>query len=81
MHYHQHGKVFSADLVRHLKTLYSQLYPSRTIYQVPYFYEEYGRILLAGDMIGSTKPGVNAECSSVIMAYWPGRGSSLVDRF
>lgn len=70
-------KVLSADLVRHLKILYSQLYPTRGIHQLPHFYEEYGRILLAGDMVGSAKPGANAECSSVIMAYWPGQGSSM----
>ena len=69
----------SSDLVRHLRVLYSQLYPMRRIHQVPYFYEEYGRISLAGDIIGSAKPGANAECSSVIMAYWPGRGSSFND--
>ena len=44
---------------------------------MPYFYEEYGRILLAGDIIGSIRPGSNAKCSSVIMAYWLGRGNDL----
>ena len=68
-----------ADLVRSLRVLYLQLYPTRRIHQVPHFYEEYGRISLAGDIIGSAKPGANAECSSVIMAYWPGRGSSIDD--
>ena len=70
-------KVLSAELVHQLQCVYQQLYPSKRIQQIPYFYEEYGRILLAGDIIGSTRPGSNAKCSSVIMAYWPGRGNNL----
>ena len=70
-------RVLSAELVHQLQCVYKQLYPSRRIQQMPYFYEEHGRILLAGDIIGSIRPGTNAKCSSVIMAYWPGRGNDL----
>lgn len=44
---------------------------------MPAFYQECGRISIAGDVIGSTKRGSNSISSSVIMAFWPGSGNSL----
>lgn len=70
-------RVLSAELVYQLQCVYQQLYLSRRIQQMPYFYEEHGCILLAGDIFGSIRPGLNAKCSSVVMAYWSGRGNDL----
>ena len=41
------------------------------------FYRKFGRVTLAGDLIGSDMPGPNNKSSSVIMAYWPGRSRTL----
>ena len=51
-------RMLSAELVHQHQRVYQQLYPSR-IQQIPYFCEVYGRILLAGDIIGLTRPGSN----------------------
>ena len=40
-------------------------------------HQKFGRVLLAGDLIGSQMPGQNSKSSSVIMAYWPSRGQDL----
>lgn len=40
------------------------------------FYRKFGHITIAGDLIGSRMPG---PTSSVIMAYWPGRGNTLTN--
>ena len=40
------------------------------------FYRKFGHITIAGDLIGSRMPGGS---SSVIMAYWPGRGNTLTN--
>ena len=44
---------------------------------MPHFYKEYGRVTVAGEVIGSVKRGSNNRSSSVVMAYWPGSGVSL----
>lgn len=72
-----HEKVFSSTLVKELQCIYQQLYPSKQVIHMPAFYQECGRICIAGDIIGSTKRGCNSISSSVIMAYWPGSRSSL----
>ena len=42
-------------------------------------YHQHGRVSLSGDVIGSMVPGRNScQSSSVIAAYWPGTGSSLL---
>ena len=44
-----------------------------------HFYHQHGRVSLSGDVIGSMMPGRNScQSSSVIAAYWPGTGSSLL---
>lgn len=40
------------------------------------FYCQYGRVTLAGDLIGSILPGSNNSASSVIVADWPGTGNN-----
>ena len=42
-----------------------------------HFYDCYGRIALAGDLIGSVCPGANNSSSSVIMASWPRDGTEV----
>ena len=45
---------------------------------MPRFYKEYGRLSMAGDIVGSVAVrGASNPASSVIMAYWPGTGFSL----
>ena len=72
-------KVKSLTSEQHLQlqTIYEQLYPSRYIARVPHLYREYGRALLGDDIIGSIMRGRNSKKTSVLAAYWPGRGNSL----
>ena len=72
-----HEKVLPGQLISKLQSIYKQLYPNKRIVHFPYFYREYGRIILAGDVIGSVKPGPNNSSSSIIMAFWPSAGDSL----
>ena len=72
-----HEKVLSGQLHEQLKSIYAQLYPAKEITHMSYFYREYGRIELGGDLIGSVKPGANNSSSSIIMAKWPSTGSLL----
>ena len=69
--------VLSAENLTQLNSVYTQLYPNKVIKHVPAFIKVCGRVILAGDIIGSTKPGPNNISSSVVMAFWPGRGNSL----
>ena len=68
-------KILSSDLLEDLKFFYKKLYPNMLFPQVSPFYDHYGCILLAGDVIGSTMPGPNNSASSVIMAFWPNSDS------
>ena len=43
------------------------------------FYKEYGRVILVGDLIGSTLPGTNNSPSAVIMADWSGAETGHLD--
>ena len=45
--------ILSTDAVSQLHLLYGQLYPNCQIQHVSPFIEKYGRIKLAGDLIGS----------------------------
>ena len=69
--------VLDAEEAQSLENIYKQLYPSREIVHLPRFYRKFGRMILAGDLIGSDMRGSNSCSSSVIMAFWPDRGSSL----
>lgn len=69
--------VLDNETVQMLENVYKQLYPSCNIIHVPRFYQKFGRLLIAGDLIGSDMRGPNARSSSVIMAFWPDRGSTL----
>ena len=72
-----HVKVLATEHISQLGSIYKQLYRNRQIAHFPYSYQEYGRVLLAGDLLGSMKPGQNNRSSSVIMAFWPGSGETL----
>ena len=65
-------KVLASDDFHKLETIYQQLYPRRTISFMSRFYHRCRRITLANEIIGSEN-----ERSAVVMAYWPGTGSSL----
>lgn len=69
--------VLSAGKLMQLSKVYTQLYPNKVIKHVPAFIKVCGRVILAGDIIGSTRPGPNNISSSVVMAFWPGRGDAL----
>ena len=68
-------KILSSDLLEDLKVLYRTLYPNMLLPHVSPFYDHYGRIMLGGDVIGSSMPGPNNSASSVIMAFWPDSGN------
>jgi len=69
--------VFDNEVAQLLENLYKQLYPHYSIVHVPRFYRKFGRVIIAGDLIGSDMRGPNNHSSSVIMAFWPDRGESL----
>ena len=72
-------RVMTTESLTKLKCIYEQLYPAETIAQMSPFYRQHGRVSLSGDIIGSVMPGRNScQSSSVIAAYWPGSGSSLL---
>ena len=71
-------KTLSATLTQQLLSIYKQLHPDCNITHMPRFYKEYGRLSMAGDIVGSVAVrGASNPASSVIMAYWPGTGFSL----
>ena len=70
-------KFLDSGLVKDLQTIYEQLYPNKRIAHMPYYYKEYGRVLVAGDLVGSVKSGGNSQSSSVIAAHWSGSGDNL----
>lgn len=65
--------VLDAILRQYLRTVYYFLYPDLIIngQKISPFYDNYGHITLAGDLIGSVYPGSNAQPSAVVMANWP----------
>ena len=69
-------KILDYTSLHHLETIYHFLYPSRNI-DVLHFYDCYGCITLAGDLIGSVCPGANNCSSSVIMVSWPRDGTEV----
>ena len=74
-------KCLQPNLAMQLESVYKQLYPRKLIAHLSLFYKEYGRVCLAGELIGSVKPGpkFNCQSSSVVSAFWPGSGDSLDD--
>ena len=66
-------EVFHPDTFSQLKDAYKILYPERNLSQIviPVSYYKFGRLKLAGDIVGSEMPGVNSKQSAVVMAYWP----------
>ena len=69
--------VFDNEFAQQLQKVYEQLYPGRNITHIPRFFKKFGHVLIAGELIGSDMRGSNSRCSSVVMAFWPNRGSSL----
>ena len=64
-------KVLSSDDTRALKEFYQQFYGQQLI-DISCFCVVFGKVPLAGDLIGSVLPGANNWKSSVIMANWSG---------
>ena len=69
--------IFSSDILERLELIYKQLYPNYTVAYLSPFCHRCGRVSLGGDLIGSSYNAVSANTSSVVMAYWPGRGDDL----
>ena len=61
-----------------LISLYKQLHPNYTVEYVPPFYICSGRLCIGCDIIGSTCNNRSAKSSSVIAAYWPTSGNSIL---
>ena len=70
-------EVMSAEDLSDLEIIYKQLYPFKHYECLSATCHKYGRLQLAGDVIGSDMPGPHSHTSSVIMAYWPSRGNIL----
>ena len=64
-------------LQKQLECIYKQLYPNHNVVSVSLFYERCGRVTTAGDLIGSELNAASSTASSVVMAFWPGRGDDL----
>lgn len=70
-------EVFYPNEFSQLKNVYKLLYPERNPERnfsqivIPVSYHKFGRLKLAGDIVGSEMPGANSKQSAVIMAYWP----------
>ena len=70
--------VFTAEEAQQVSDIYQQLYYNRNITaSIIVTHHKFGRVLLAGDTIGSNMPGRHSKSSAVIMAYWPSRGQNL----
>ena len=73
--------VLDSVLLQHLRCVYKFLYPqleNAYEYVLP-FYDQYGRVALAGELIGSTLPGHNNSASAVIVADWPGTSTGTLN--
>ena len=60
-----------------LQSVYKQLYPRHDLKPVSRFCHKFGDITIA-DLIGSDMPGPNSRSSSVIMAFWPSKGTPSI---
>lgn len=69
--------IMSFDVAEQLRTMYSLLYPNQSFGVMSRFFRKFGRITIAGNLIGSELSGPNNKSYSVIMAYWPGRSATL----
>ena len=74
-------RILDSDLLQQLIAVYKFLYPQQEFRDsnVLPFYDQYGRVTLAGDLIGSTLPGPNNRTSAIIMSYWPGARTGCLD--
>ena len=74
-------RVLDSDLLLQLITVYRFLYPQQDLNDcsVLPFYNEYGHVTLAGDLIGSTLPGPHNSTSAIIMSDWPGADTGHLD--
>lgn len=72
-----HEDVFDSEEVQQLELLYKQLYPHQVVVRVSPFYIRSGHASLYNQVIGSVMNATSSNSSSVIMAYWPTRGSVL----
>lgn len=67
--------VLTSDEAAHLRHLYQQLYSQKgVIVNFTHYIALFGKVLYAGDLIGSVKPGTNNSLSSIIMANWSAMG-------
>lgn len=69
-------KVLSSGEVRELKHFYGQFY-ERNCNNISCYCIVFGRVLLAGDLIGSMQSGTSNSSSSIIMANWSGSGDDI----
>lgn len=70
-------KVLTSEDVRHLKRFYQQFYHQRNVTNFSHYSVVFGKVLFAGDLIGSMKRGTNNSTSSIIMARWFGSGNDM----
>ena len=73
--------VLDSVLLQHLRCVYKFLYPQleNSYEYVSPFYDQYGHVTLAGELIGSTLPGRNNSASAVIVADWPGTNTGTLN--
>lgn len=72
-----HEAIFPSETVQQLHLIYRQLYPHHNIEYISPFFERSGRVTVACDLLGSVLNAASSISSSIVMAYWPGRGDDL----
>lgn len=72
-----HEDIFSSHLLKNLRKLYTQLYPTFTIENTSPFFDRSGRVALCGEVFVSVMNATCSNSSSVISAYWPASGHDL----
>ena len=72
--------ILTFDVAEQLEGMYALLYPNHNLTVLSRFCRKFGRITIAGDVVGLQMTGPNSKSSSVIMAYWPGKSNTLDNR-
>ena len=68
-------RILSQESQGKLKTIYQQMYPTKTVKFFPVFYEECRRAIIGDEIVSSVR--YKDDHQAVIVAFWPSTGSSL----
>ena len=70
--------MFDNEILSHLTNLYEQLHQCTVGYVLP-FHVCSGRLAVGSDILGLMLNSRSAISSSIIAAYWPTRGSAMLE--